>query len=85
MKGCVRTGLPTLVLVQGDMLRRVVFDSSFGGYVGQYAADSDVSWLHTAEFRVPFNYWKAQLEERRDIFWAIAAARRRRLRQSNDI
>ncbi|MCB1901827.1 MAG: nucleotide-binding protein [Rhodocyclaceae bacterium] len=65
----VRTlGLPTLVLVQGDMLRRVVFDSSFGGYVGQYAADSDVSWLHTAEFRVPFNYWKAQLEERRDIF-----------------
>lgn len=37
-------GLPTLVLVQRDMLRRVVFDGSFGGYVGQFPADADVAW-----------------------------------------
>ncbi len=65
----VRTlGLPTLVLVQREMQHRVVFDSSFGGYVGQFASDADVNWLHTDEFRVPFDYWKAQLDERRDIF-----------------
>lgn len=65
----VRTlGLPTLVLVQREMLRRVVFDSSFGGYVGQFAADENLGWLHSDEFRVPFSYWKKQLERRSDIF-----------------
>jgi hypothetical protein len=60
--------LPTLVLVQKDALRRVVFDMNFAGYVGDFDATADVSWLHTDEFRVPFNYWKASLEERRDVF-----------------
>src|SRR5262249_49676533 len=49
-------GLPTLVLVQHDVLRRVVFDNGFGGYVGEFKADSNVDWLHTDEFRVPFGY-----------------------------
>jgi hypothetical protein len=61
-------GLPTLVLVQRDVRRRVVFDMSFGGYVGEFDPDSDVSWLHTDNFRVPFLYWKNLLAERRDIF-----------------
>lgn len=61
-------GLPTLVLVQRHVLRRVVFDMSFGGYVGEFQPDSGVDWLHTEEFRVPFNYWKALLDERRDVF-----------------
>lgn len=61
-------GLPTLVLVQRDVLRRVVFDMSFSGYVGEFQADGDVGWLHTEEFRVPFNYWAEQLAQRRDIF-----------------
>lgn len=61
-------GLPTLVLVQRDVLRRVVFDGSFGGYVGQFPADAGVGWLHTDEFLVPFKYWTDQLRERRDIF-----------------
>jgi hypothetical protein len=43
--------LPTLVLVQHDVQRRVVFDSSFGGYVGEFPPDADVAWLHTR--RVP--------------------------------
>lgn len=65
----VRTlGLPTLVLVHQDVNRRVVFDASFGGYVGEFQPDADVGWLHTDEFRVPFNYWRALLDERRDIF-----------------
>jgi hypothetical protein len=28
----------------------------FGGYVGELDPDADVKWLHTDEFRVPFNY-----------------------------
>lgn len=61
-------GLPTLVLMQRDVLRRVVFDLSFGGYVGAFASDADLSWLHSEEFRVPFKYWTHQLNDRRDIF-----------------
>src|SRR5215468_9761898 len=61
-------GLPTFVLVQRDVLRRVVFNNSFGGYVGEFPPDADVAWLHTDEFRVPFGYWKSLLDERRDVF-----------------
>ena len=61
-------GLPTLVLVQRDVLRRVVFDMSFSGYVGEFDASDDVAWLHTDYFRVPFNYWKEFLDQRRDLF-----------------
>jgi len=61
-------GLPTLVLVQSDVLRRVVFDMSFGGYVGQFGANANLGWLHCDEFKVPFKYWTDQLDERRDVF-----------------
>jgi hypothetical protein len=61
-------GLPTLVLVQKNVRRRVVFDMSFGGYVGEFDPDADLGWLHTDEFRVPFHYWKNLLHERRDVF-----------------
>jgi len=61
-------GLPTLVLVQKNVRRRVVFDMSFGGYVGEFDPDSSLEWLHTDAFRVPFFYWKNLLEERRDVF-----------------
>jgi hypothetical protein len=61
-------GLPTLVLVQHDVRRRVVFDMSFGGYVGEFGPDADLGWLHTDAFRVPFGYWKQLLDQRRDVF-----------------
>jgi hypothetical protein len=61
-------GLPTLVLVQRNVRRRVVFDMSFGGYVGEFDPEADLNWLHSDKFRVPFLYWKNLLEERRDIF-----------------
>jgi hypothetical protein len=60
--------LPMLVFVQQDVLRRVVFDQSYDGYVGIFPRDADPSWLATASFRTPFGYWKHQLEERRDVF-----------------
>jgi len=65
----VRTlGLPTLVLVQEDVMRRVVFDPSFGGYVGEIPPNGNLSWLKTPDFRVPFGYWREQLRARRDVF-----------------
>ena len=61
-------GLPTLVLVHRDVVRRVVFDNSFGGHVGEFPPEADVGRLHTEEFLVPFRYWKRLLGERRDVF-----------------
>jgi CAP12/Pycsar effector protein, TIR domain len=61
-------GLPLLVLVQEDVERRVVFDSSYGGYVGVFASSADRTWLTTDSFLVPFNYWKDRLARRRDVF-----------------
>jgi hypothetical protein len=69
-------GLPTLVLVQRDVRRRVVFDMNFGGYVGDFPPNADTAWLHTEEFRVPFKYWKALLAQRRDIFFGYSGASR---------
>jgi hypothetical protein len=67
-------GLPTLVLVQSDVRRRVVFDMNFGGFVGEFAPDADVGWLHTEQFRVPFHYWCTLLGERRDVFLGYSSA-----------
>lgn len=67
-------GLPTLVLVQKGVMRRVVFDASFGGYVGQFEGQADVDWLHTDPFLVPFGYWKAQLAQRSDLFLGYSSA-----------
>lgn len=61
-------GLPTLVLAQQGVMRRVVFDFNFGGYIGRFTEDAGLNWLHSNEFRVPFGYWKTQLDHRRDVF-----------------
>lgn len=61
-------GLPTLVLVQQEVQRRVVFDLSYKGYAGCIPPGADLGWLHTDEFRVPFRYWKAELDDLRDVF-----------------
>lgn len=69
-------GLPTLVLVQNDVLRRVVFDPTFGGFVGEIPPDSNRDWLKTPEFRVPFGYWRTQLNARRDVFLGYCSSSR---------
>ena len=67
-------GLPMLVLVQDDLIRRVIFDDSYDGYVGVFPRDGDRSWLKTSKFRVPFRLWKNQLATRRDIFLGYCGA-----------
>ena len=61
-------GLPTLILRQTDILPRVVFDSHFGPYIGDFPADAGPEWLRSREFQVVFKHWANQLGERRDIF-----------------
>lgn len=61
-------GLPLLVLVQAGVLRRVVFDPSYKGYVGTMPGKPTPKWLTTDAFQVPFKYWREQLELRRDVF-----------------
>ena len=69
-------GLPTLVLVQQDVMRRVVFDPTFGGFVGEIPPKADPGWLKTEEFRVPFGYWRMQLYQRRDVFLGYCSSSR---------
>lgn len=77
-------GLPTLVLVHQDILRRVVFSSSFGGYVGEFLPDADVGWLRTDEFLVPFNYWRKLLKTRRDVFLGYCSSSSRTAKRIKD-
>jgi hypothetical protein len=83
--------LPTLVLVQKNVLRRVVFADTFAGYVGEFQPTDDEKWLRTNEFRVPFRYWKEALAERRDVFLGYssrskkAAATLKRFLQSKGV
>src|SRR6516225_1802696 len=73
-------GLPTLVLVQRDVLRRVVFDMSYGGFVGLFAPDADVDWLHTEDFIVPFKYGRRSWTNDATCFSDILVSQRK-LRQ----
>lgn len=61
-------GLPMLVFVQQDVLRRVVFDNTYKGFVGVISSDANRDWFRSDAFRTPFEHWKRELENRRDIF-----------------
>jgi hypothetical protein len=73
--------LPMLVLVQEDVVRRVIFDNSYDGYVGQFPMGADQSWLKSSKFSVPFKIWKKQLAWRRDIFLGYCGTSHRRAKQ----
>jgi hypothetical protein len=60
--------LPMLVLVQENVVRRVVFDSNYLGYLGTFPSTAGREWLQKNDFRVPLGYWKQQLAGRRDLF-----------------
>jgi hypothetical protein len=67
-------GLPLLVLAEEGLLRRVVFDSSFGPYIGEFPKGVGGSWLQSKNFDVPFGYWRTQLARRRDVFLGYCGA-----------
>ena len=61
-------GLPLLVFVQEGVLRRVIFDSSYKGYIGVIPESPSLKWMNRKGFTVPFGYFREKLSERRDIF-----------------
>lgn len=67
-------GLPLLALVQEDVERRGAFDNSFHGRVGVFPVGADRAWLQTHGFTAPFDIWRRQLEERRDVFIGYCGA-----------
>ena len=67
-------GLPLLVLVQQDVVRRVVFDHGFHGRIGEFPAGAGLGWLDTRAFSTPFNVWQRALAERRDVFLGYCGA-----------
>ena len=61
-------GLPMLVIAQKDLMRRVVFDQSYGVYMSIFPPGVGQAWLKTTDFLVAFQYWKNELSKRRDVF-----------------
>ncbi len=66
--------LPLLVLVQRDVMRRVVFDNGFHGRIGEFPPDAGRDWLDTRDFKTPFTVWQREIAERRDVFLGYCSA-----------
>jgi len=66
--------LPLLVLVQREVVRRVVFDNSFHGRIGEFPADAGPEWLDTRDFSTPFAVWQREIADRRDVFLGYCSA-----------
>lgn len=61
-------GLPMLIVVQEDVVPRVVFDDSYGQYIGKFPAKANRAWLKSRDWQAAFNHWKNGMAERRDVF-----------------
>lgn len=67
-------GLPLLALVQADVERRGAFDNSFHGRIGVFPVGADRVWLQNSGFTAPFDIWRRQVEQRRDVFLGYCSA-----------
>jgi hypothetical protein len=67
-------GLPLLVLVQDGVLKRGVFDNSFGAFITAFPRDVDATWLNSTLCGIALGKWIAQIEKRRDIFLAYCGS-----------
>lgn len=61
-------GLPLLVLIQDGVLRRGVFDNSFGAYITAFPKNVDPTWLESDFCRIAIDKWISQMKSKRDIF-----------------
>ncbi|MEO7335918.1 MAG: nucleotide-binding protein [Caldimonas sp.] len=66
--------LPLLVLVQSDVLKRVVFDNGFHGRIAEFPVEADTGWLGTRDFTTPFAIWQHEIADRRDVFLGYCGA-----------
>jgi hypothetical protein len=61
-------GLPLLMMVQQGVMRRCVFDNSYGPFMAEFPPVANSSWLTTPDAVAAFSFWKIALEKRRDVF-----------------
>ena len=66
--------IPLLILVQKNVMRRVVFSHNFGPYIGEFPDNANKSWLKTKDFKVAFGHWTEELRDRRDFFLGYCSA-----------
>jgi predicted nucleotide-binding protein len=69
-------GLPLLIFIQEGVLRRGVFDNSFGAFIATIPRDADASWVKSEVCRIAVSKWLAQIEKRRDIFLGYCGSSR---------
>jgi hypothetical protein len=60
-------GLPIFAIAVG-IEQRVIFDQHARLHVASVPLQEDLSWLQTETFRGPFENWKRDIEQRRDVF-----------------
>lgn len=60
-------GLPILAIAVG-IEQRVIFDQHARLHAISIPLQEDLSWLQTGAFRGPFENWKRDIEQRRDVF-----------------
>ena len=63
----VTLGLPRLVVVEEDLLDRVVFNMSYE-FIASVPQGAGLAWLESPEFNSAFHGWQNRLKERRDVF-----------------
>jgi hypothetical protein len=59
--------LPILAIAVG-IEQRIIFDQHARLHTVSIPLQEDLSWLQTATFRGPFENWKRDIEQRRDVF-----------------
>lgn len=74
-------GLPLLVFIQDGVLRRGVFDNSFGSFIATIPRDADASWLKSEVCRIAVNKWLTQIDKRRDIFLGYCSSSKKLARK----
>lgn len=60
-------GLPILAIAVG-IEQRIIFDQHARLHAVSIPLRDDLSWLQTDPFRGPFENWKREIEQRRDVF-----------------
>jgi hypothetical protein len=61
------------MVIQDGVLRRGVFDNSFGAFIATIPRDADESWLKSEICRVAVTKWLAQIDKRRDVLFRKAS------------
>lgn len=66
--------LPILVLAEEGQALHGIFGKRIKHYVELLPHRADRNWLSSNEFQIPFDFWRREVAERRDIFLGYASS-----------